>query len=174
MDARPDELKRDIERTRAEIARDVDRIGEHTSPRQIMRRRTEGIRTTTRTIKERVMGTTGHAAGTVQDNLAEAGETLRNTPHQAMRGTRGNPLAAGLVAFGVGALAAALIPESRAEKRAAAQVGKYVQPVVDQMRDSAQSLGHEVKETAQQAAEKVRQTAGEAAHTTADQARDRM
>ncbi|WP_062434341.1 DUF3618 domain-containing protein [Herbidospora daliensis] len=167
MDARPDELKRDIERTRAEIAQDVDRIGEHTSPRQIMRRRTEGIRTTTRTIKERVMGTTGHAAGTMKDTIA-------NTPHQAMRGTRGNPLAAGLVAFGVGALAAALIPESRAEKRAAAQVGEYVQPVVDQVKDSAQTLGQEARETAQQAAEKVRQTAGEAAHTTAEQARDHL
>lgn len=180
MVTRSDELKQEIEQTRAEIARDVDRLSDHTSPRQIMRRRTEGLRNTTRTIKERVMGTTGHAtdrlqdtAGSVKESLAGAGETIKNTPQQAMRGARGNPLAAGLVAFGVGALAAALIPESRAEKRAMAEAGEYVQPVVDQVKESAQSLGQEAKETAQQAAEKVKQAAGEAAHTTAEQARDR-
>jgi len=127
------------------------------------------------------MGTGEHArdrfadtADSMKQNLSGAGETVKAAPRQAMRQARGNPLAAGLIAFGAGALAAALIPETRAERRAARQIrdeaGQYVEPVVDSLKESAQSVGQDAKTVAQDSAHQIRDTATDAARTTKQEA----
>jgi len=50
----PDRLRHDIETTRAALTRDVDRLAEKTSPRQVAYRRWNAV-------KEKVMGSTEHA-----------------------------------------------------------------------------------------------------------------
>ena len=185
MGTRPEELRQEIQQTRAELTRDVDRLTARTSPRQIVRRRTDAVRIRARGLRERIMGTGEHArdrfadtfadtTDSMRQNLSEAGDTVKAAPRQAMRQTKGNPLAAGLIAFGAGALAAALIPETRAERRAARQIrdeaGQYVEPVVESLKESAQSVGQDVKSVAQDSAQQIRDTAADAARTTKEQA----
>ncbi|GAA3423550.1 DUF3618 domain-containing protein [Streptosporangium sandarakinum] len=209
MGAEPDEIRREIAATRAELAADVDRLADRTSPSRIIQRRTDRMREKLYSVRERVMGTPSHAAhqaryqaghaahgvretaagaaGAVRETAAgaadsvrhgaqQATELVREAPEQAMRGTQGNPLAAGLIAFGAGLLAAALIPATEAEQRAAQQVkeqaGDMMEPVKEAVRESAQQLGQEAKQVAQEAVGQVRDTAGEAAKATGDHARD--
>ncbi|WP_020545608.1 DUF3618 domain-containing protein [Nonomuraea coxensis] len=176
-------MRSEIAATRAELAADVDRLADRTSPSRIARRRTEGVRRAARSFRERVMGTPSYAAdrahqgaGAVTHGAHQAAEAVRAAPEQAMRGTQGNPLAAGLIAFGAGLLAAALIPRTQAEEQAVGQlreqVGDVLEPVVEAGRESARQLGQEAREVAGQAAEQVRQTASEAAGETAQHARE--
>jgi len=53
----PEEIRNDIEVTRAELRDDVDRIAQRASPRGMVRRRIDQLRGAFRTLKERVMGT---------------------------------------------------------------------------------------------------------------------
>ncbi|MEU9834597.1 DUF3618 domain-containing protein [Streptosporangium sp. NPDC048047] len=209
MGAEPDEIRREIAATRAELAADVNRLADRTSPSRIIQRRTDRMREKLYSVRERVMGTPTHAAHQaryqaghtvhgVRETAADAADTVRETaagaadtvrhgaqqatemvreaPEQAMRGTQGNPLAAGLIAFGAGLLAAALIPATEAEQRAAQQVkeqaGDMIEPVKEAVRESAQQLGEEAKQAAQEAVGQVRDTAGEAARATGDHARE--
>ncbi|SET09915.1 Protein of unknown function [Nonomuraea wenchangensis] len=205
MGTRPEEMRSEIAATRAELAADVDRLADRTSPSRIARRRTEGVRRAARTFRERVMGTPAHAADrahqgadtvahgahqaaqTVREGSQQAAESVRHgahqaaeavraAPEQARRGTQGNPLAAGLIAFGAGLLAAALIPRTQAEEQAVGQlreqVGDVLEPVREAGMESVRQLGQEAREVAGQAAHQVRETAAEAAGDTAQHARE--
>jgi uncharacterized phage infection (PIP) family protein YhgE len=196
MGTRSEELRQEIAQTRAELGQDVDRLADRTSPRRIIRRRAYRVRDAARRFTNRVMGTpdtvygatydtrqsvrsgaesvrhgVSQAAESVREGAGQAADMVRSAPEQAMRQTQGNPLAAGLIAFGAGLLAAALIPTTEAEKRAAAQAGEYVEPVADSLKEAAQTLGQEAKQTAQEAAGHVRESASQAARTTGEQAR---
>ncbi|MBG0826370.1 DUF3618 domain-containing protein [Planomonospora sp. ID67723] len=209
MGAEPDEIRAEINATRAELAADVDRLAERTSPTRIMQRRRDRMRQKVRTVRERVMGTptyaahqvrdqAGHAAHAVRDTATGAADTVRSTaseaaetvkhgaqqaagavreaPEQALRSTQGNPMAAGLIAFGAGLLAATLIPRTEAEQRAAEQLkeqaGDMVAPVKAAIQDSAQHLGEEARGIAQETAQHVKERATEAARTTGEQAKE--
>ncbi|MEV2272732.1 DUF3618 domain-containing protein [Nonomuraea africana] len=209
MGTRPEEIRDEIARTRAELATDVDRFTDKTSPSRIVQRRTDRMRRAARTMRERIMGTPTQAVGRVQQRAGDVGdrarqgtaqatetlthgaqqaadtvrqgaqqatEAVKAAPQQAMRSTEGNPLAAGLIAFGAGLLAAALIPKTETEQRAAEQLreqaGEAFQPFSQAVQESAQHLGEEAKDAAQQAVQQVRETATDAATTTGEQARD--
>ncbi|YCK37768.1 DUF3618 domain-containing protein [Actinomadura sp. ATCC 39365] len=184
MGTRPEEVRNEIAVTRAELAADVDRLADRTSPARIARRRTERVREAARSWRERVMGTPSHGVSHTASHAADrarhgahvAAETVRAAPEQARRGTQGNPLAAGLIAFGAGLLAATLIPATEAEEQAVGQlreqVGDVLEPVVEAGRESAQQLGQDAKELAGQAVQQVKDSASEAAAATADQARE--
>lgn len=99
----------------------------------------------------------------LSDTAGHAGERVREAPELARRQAQGNPLAAGLVAFGAGLVLASLLPESRTERQAAARV----QPVLGQVAAEAKGVGQEVAqataETAKVEAEGLKETAAEAA-----------
>ncbi|GAA3306415.1 DUF3618 domain-containing protein [Nonomuraea dietziae] len=138
MGTRPDEIRQEISQTRAELTGDVDRLAERTSPSRIARRRAARVRAAARTWRERVMGVPTQAAQTGRQAAHQTAETGRQAAHQvaetgrqavdavasvpaqAARTARGNPMAAGLIAFGAGLLAASVIPETRAEREARA------------------------------------------------------
>ena len=61
-----------------------------------------------------------------QDAVGHAGEAVADAPRKVASATQGNPVAVGLIAFGVGLLAASLIPASRPEQRAAVVLRYYV------------------------------------------------
>jgi hypothetical protein len=209
MGTEPEEIRAEIDATRAELAADVDRFADRTSPARIVQRRTDRMRRAMHSVREQVMGTpthaahrvgrqAGHAVGTVRDAAAGTVGTVRDTavgtadtvrygaqqtaqmaqkaPEQAMRSTQGNPMAAGMIAFGAGLLAATLIPRTEAEERAAGQLMEQaegvIEPVKEAVRESAQNFGQEVKDVSGQAAQQVRETAAEAAQTTGQHARD--
>src|SRR5690625_7229979 len=80
----------------------------------------------------------------------QAGETVLNIPEKVTSGTRGNPLAAGLIAFGVGWLAASLIPSSRMEQDAAGHVKDQAAPLVDEAKSTAQEASEHHKTQARE------------------------
>jgi hypothetical protein len=89
-------------------------------------------------IRERIETTRGTLSTDV-DTLAGAVQpgNLARRQVDKIRGavggqTQGNPLAAGLIAFGVGWLAASLIPASRPEQQAAAKAKEHASVVTHQ------------------------------------------
>jgi len=144
---------------------------------------------TTSTVQDKAssaMGTVqdkaSSAMGTVQDKASQLGDkagstvqdaadTVKGAPRAVTRQTQGNPLAAGIIAFGVGMLAATLIPVTDAERRAGQQIRENSSELTDRVKDVAQEMKDDVAGTVQEAAGQVKQTAQDAAQTTKEQAR---
>src|SRR6185312_10442111 len=148
--ATPDQLKADIERTRGDLTADVDALADKVSPTSIARRRTEGAKQRAVGVKERVMGKADDLASTARGGMSSAGsgassaaETVGQAPTMVKQQTQGNPLAAGLIAFGAGMLAATLFPGTQQEN----QLGATVK---EQGSDLAQPLVSAAKEAAEQ------------------------
>jgi Protein of unknown function (DUF3618) len=142
-----------------------------------------GVRTAASQAADRVSGTASaaassvqdaasSAAGTIQDAAATAADAVQQAPQAIRRQTRGNPLAAGLIAFGAGWLVSSLLPATRREQELADQAKQVaqekVQPVVQQV---ASEVGDNLREPAQQAVESVKATAQDAKDTVAEEGR---
>lgn len=184
MGATPDQLKADIERTRGELTADVDALAEKVSPSQIARRRTEGMKQRAASVKERVMGHADDLASTTRSGMSSAGstassatDTLGQAPTMVRQQTQGNPLAAGLIAFGAGLLAATLFPGTEQERRLGTTVKEQgsdlAQPVVAAAKEAAQQVRDDVQPVAEEAVEQVKESAKGAASVTADTAKAR-
>lgn len=186
MGTSPDQLTTEIDQTRANLADDVDRLAEHTSPRRIVRRRTERIRGAARTARDRVMGsapdkdraqdTAREVGQTARDKAEQATEAVRTAPRQARQQVEGNPLAAGLIAFGVGALAATLLPGSETERQGARRLqehgGDTVESVKEAVTESADKVRQDAQDAARDAGRRVGETAKDAATTTGQHAKE--
>ena len=103
-------------------------------------------------------------------------ETARELPGQARdqvrTQTQGNPLAAGLIAFGGGLLTAYLFPTSRVERQAAGQVREAAEPAVRDLKETGRAVAEDLKDTAAQAADEVKQAASSSAQRIADDAKE--
>ena len=112
------------------------------------------------------------AASSVQDAAATAADAVQQAPQAIRRQTRGNPLAAGLIAFGAGWLVSSLLPATRREQELADQAKQVAQekvaPVAQQV---AGEVRENLREPAQQAVDSVKATAQDAKDTVADQGR---
>jgi hypothetical protein len=172
-------LRRDIEDTREELSRDVDALTEKVSPSRIVDRGIERTKGRLSGMKDRVMGTTEDTVGSVRGGVSSAGSTVSDTASGAAdtvkQKTQGNPLAAGLIAFGVGWLVSSLVPASEKEAEiagkavdAAKEKGK---PLAQEAADVGAQIGQELKGRAQEAAESVKSTATGAASTVKDEGR---
>jgi hypothetical protein len=119
-----------------------------------------------------VQGAASSAADAVQDAASSAASAVQEAPQALRRQTRGNPLAAGLIAFGAGWLVSSLLPASRREQELADQAKQVAQEKVAPV---AQQVAGEVKENlrepAQQAVESVKSTAQDAKDTVAEEGR---
>jgi Protein of unknown function (DUF3618) len=196
MSTDPEQIRSEIDQTQRELSADVDALTEKISPPRIVERRVRRTRLAMTNVRDRIMGSTSdayQAAGpatsgvgeavsarassardTVADTASSAVDTARSAPDMVRRRAEGNPLAAGLVAFGAGLLLSSLLPASEPEQRVASQVKDFAaeqgRPVVEQLSQAGQQAGQQLKESAQQRAESVRQTAADAASTVADDA----
>jgi hypothetical protein len=222
----PEQIRREIEQTQANLGQDVDALTEKVTPSKIVERRVDRARDTATRLKDKVMGanpmhSSGHtashsngggvqaaasqaadrvsgtasaaaatvsdaassaassvqdaattAAGTVQDAASTAADRLQEAPQAIRQQARGNPLAAGLIAFGAGWLVSSLLPASRHEQELADQAKQVtqdkVQPVLQQV---ASEVGDNLREPAQQALESVKSTAQDAGQTLAEEGR---
>ncbi len=119
-----------------------------------------------------VQGVAATAAGAVQDAASTAAGAVQEAPQAIRRQTRGNPLAAGLIAFGAGWLVSSLLPASRREQQLADQAKQVaqekVQPVVQQV---AGEVGEGLRQPAQQAVQSVKSTAQDATQTVTEEGR---
>jgi hypothetical protein len=77
------------------------------------------------------------------------------------RKTQGNPLAAGVIAFGLGMLVSSLIPSTEKEREVVSQLQENLEPVKEKASEVANDIGDSLKPAAQEAAESVKTTAQE-------------
>jgi cell division septum initiation protein DivIVA len=141
MSTEPDEIRADIERTRAELSSDVDALTDKVSPSQAARRQADRLRSAATSVKDRVVGAASDGTSAVSD-------TASGLPEAARDRARGNPLAVGLIAFGAGWLASALLPSTRQEQGLAQSAKEQAAPVVEQVKGAAQEMGANLKEPA--------------------------
>jgi len=175
MGKTPDQLKAQIERTRADLSDNVDVLADKVNPRSAARRTTDRARARMTSARDSVMGT----AADLRDSAADAGssvtDTLSAAPAATVRQTQGSPLTAGLVAFGVGALVASLMPSSSAERRAAMEVKDRAEPLAAEAKQQAtqvaQNIRDDMQPQVQSAAQEVGQSAKDAAQDTVDEAK---
>jgi gas vesicle protein len=205
MSTDPVQIRREIEQTRENLSQDVDALAYKVSPSRIVDDRKQRAKGALRKVKDSVMGTAsdlhgvgGHATSSVSDRASSAahrasaavsdlGDSVSHAPQKLQRKAEGNPLAAGLIAFGVGWLVSSLIPASEREQQAAQQLrekvgehgdeirqkaGELVQEAREQLREPAQHAAESVKETARDAAQTVKEDGRSAARDVTGHARD--
>lgn len=174
MSQSPEEIRADIEQTRSELGTNVDALADKVSPSSIVQRQTDKIRGGISNVKEAVMGKADDVTGSMHDAAQNAGGTLQDAPgrlaDKAKGQARGNPLAAGLVAFGAGWLVSSLIPASAPERDAAAAVKEKAQPLIDEAGNVARDMAQNLKEPARQAMDEVKSTATDSASVVRDEA----
>ncbi|AVT35773.1 DUF3618 domain-containing protein [Plantactinospora sp. BB1] len=175
-------------------------IGDRVNPRNMAQHQAGRARNAWQRMRESVMGTAEHArqdvAGAVdrtregaqqarggmqraretsQAGISSAGHRIQEFGQQTRKMPEGHPLAAGLVAFGLGVLASALLPASSAERRAVGKLRDEVVEHSDQIKQQASGIAQQAQQNlrgpAQQAVESVRSRAGQHAGEMRDQAR---
>jgi hypothetical protein len=182
------QLRSDIARVRAEIVdlRDdlgetLDELGDRASPKRMVQRRGERIRVRVRRVREVVMGPAQTAVssvqGTAQGTVDKAGnvaatvaDQARQAPDMIQRQTQGNPIAAGVVAFGLGLLVSSLIPASEPERQAADALQDKLEPLKDRAVEAGQEMKDQVQEAAREGVQHVKETATDAAQHVKDDA----
>jgi cell division septum initiation protein DivIVA len=203
MTSDPDQIRSSIEQTQQHLSADVDALAEKVSPPRIMERRVQQTRSAMTNFKDAIMGNTADAtsaiggtassvagsakdvagsakdvAGSAKDTMAakasSAGGMAGSVPEQARQRARGNPLAAGLIAFGAGWLLSSLLPATEREQQAAAELKDLAAekggPVKEQLSQAGQEATQSLRESAQQRAQSVKETATGAASTVAGEA----
>ena len=185
----PDEIRQEIEATRANLSQDVNALTDRAKPANVARRQVDKVRDAAGGLKDKVMGGSSgdssgdsggssfsSAKGSVTDSVSGAKGAVQGTasalsdrassaPSQLRSQTQGNPLAAGLIAFGVGWLVSSLLPASQVEQQAAQKVKDNAAPVTGALSDAAKEAAQNLKQPAQEAAESLKKTATEAADT---------
>jgi len=193
----PNEIRADIERTRAELSYNVDELADTANPKNIANRQVDKVKGAVSGVRDRIMGSpddpydTGavgsakEAVGdrvsavgdrvsavgdAVGDRVSAAGGAIASAPSAAKSKARGNPLAAGLIAFGAGLLVSGLIPSSQKEQRAVSNLQeKTVEPLKQQVSQVAGEVASNLREPAQEAAESLKSTATEAVQHVKDE-----
>ncbi|MCE3293253.1 MAG: hypothetical protein K0Q84_2190 [Arthrobacter sp.] len=119
--------------------------------------------------RSNVTSTLQDAGSTVSSTAQNLGSAVADAPHKAAAKTQGNPLAAGLIAFGAGLLVSSLIPPSQKEREAAEALKGAAEPVTTQLTEAAKDMGQDLKDQAQEAMENVKATATDAAAHVKDE-----
>jgi hypothetical protein len=189
----PDRIRREIEGTQRNLSTDVNALTEKVSPGRIVERRVGRLRTAFGSARDRVMGTAsdhasaagdkvgsvastaqdkaGSVASAAQDKVSSAADAVSEAPEQIRRGTQGNPLAAGLIAFGAGWLVSSLLPASEPERKLAGQATDLArEQLAPVAQHAAEELKENLREPAQQAVESVRSEAADSASTVKEEA----
>jgi ElaB/YqjD/DUF883 family membrane-anchored ribosome-binding protein len=195
MSTDPDVLRAQIDATRSELSSDVDALTEYVTPANVAHRQADKVRGkvggAVTSMKEKVMGTasdvqhgmssatsstTGSvhdAAGSVHDSVAGAAHSVsgaaHQAPHAAASQTRGNPLAAGLIALGAGWLVASLLPTTAKEQQAASAVKDNASTLARPLTEAAKDAASNLRQPAQEAVASVKETATDAASTVRDE-----
>ena len=182
----PDEIRADIEGTRATLSNDVDDLAESVKPKSVAGRQVDKVKDAVGSVKDHVMGSDEGDSGalgtvtdkgsaakeavtdkaytardTVSEKASEAGEAVREAPATVKRKAQGNPIAAGLIAFGLGMLVSSLISSSEKERQAVSQLQENLEPMKEKATEVARDMGESLKPAAQDAAESVKSTAQE-------------
>lgn len=188
----PAEIRRDIADTRGEMEGTLEAINDRVNPQRVYERRSARARGRWQSLKSSVMGSddsssrgsrssssfgsssSSSSSSSLSDRTPDvdvsgrarqAQQAVSDAPDAAKRKTKGNPLAAGMIAFGIGALIGSALPESEAERQVAREADRQLdlQGTKQRMTERAQQVGDEVKSSAQGAAQDLKGQAQSAA-----------
>lgn len=179
----PEQIRAEIAQTRGDLSNNINTLAEEMRPSTMMHRQTDKMKGRAGRLKDRIMGSAGDTAGgmsssahsakdTAMSAVSSAEDTIQQTPDMIREQTQGNPLAAGLVAFGVGMVTASLLPPSQKEREAAATVKEKAEPLAHEAADTAKQVVDHLKEPAHDAAQSVKDTATEGVQQVRDEGRD--
>ena len=161
----PDEIRYNIEETRRDLGENVDALADKVSPTKIAERQADKVKGALRSARE-------HLMGSVSDVHDSASGAMSDAADKAQATVKGNPLAVGLIAVGIGWLAASLIPATDAEKKLAASAKDAAQPLIDDLATTAKGVAGDLKEPAQEALDAVKSTATDAVESVKAEAAD--
>jgi len=178
------ELRDEIAEQREEIGRDVDALGDRVIPSRIVERRADALRGRMQQARRSVMGdpddpdrsSISGRAGEVKERVGDIAQNTINevagVPDRLRSGTEGNPLAAGLIAFGAGLLAATLLPTSRREDDLARRAQPQVENVGRQVGELGRQIADDLQPEVRGAVSDVVEEASDAGRRLADDAKD--
>lgn len=170
MSKNSEELRAEIAQTRGDMQQDVDAIADRVSPSHIAHRQSEKVKDSFRKVKDSVMGTGESTSDQLHHYGEDAAEAVRDAPHRVVEQTKGNPLAAGIIAFGAGLLASSLLPGTQKEAELVQRVKDKVEPLAEEAKDAAKQIAEDLREPARQAAEDLRDSAQESVQTVKSEA----
>jgi uncharacterized protein YjbJ (UPF0337 family) len=166
----PQQLRAEIGKTRAELDQDLNVLTEKVSPSKVAERRVAATKSAVTDVKKRVMGSAGSAGSSASGVAASVSEA----PAAAQAKAAGNPLTAGLIAFGTGWLLSRLLPASEVEARAAAALkDAAAAPLKAHLTTAANEVKEEVLPAAQGAAQSLKGTASGAVEKVKGTATDK-
>jgi ElaB/YqjD/DUF883 family membrane-anchored ribosome-binding protein len=172
---RPDELRREIARTRADMDRTLAELEDRVSPSRIRERQTERMRSRWRRTRDAVMGSPDEGPGAISrlsDRASDVSQSMRDAPERVEEVARGNPLAAGMIAFGLGALAGSMFPSSGLERSLASELrDEFEEPVRSELQQAGEQLKADLQEHGQHAIDDTKRAAQEGLQRTTEQAR---
>jgi hypothetical protein len=134
----PEELRREIEQTRAELSQDLDAIGDRVSPGRMVERRRNRMRNGVSSLRERVMGVPAAVGSTVAAAVFKGSEAE--------------------------ARAASTLQEKAQPLKEEAQ--NVAREVASGLQEPAQQAAESLKETAASSAESVKESAQSSAQQT--------
>ena len=161
----PDELRTEIEQTRAQLSQDVNALGEAVTPGAIARRQVDKVKGAGVGVKDKVMGSAEDTRTSLSGSASGLGESASDVQQTARRKTQGSPMAAGLIALGAGWLIGSLLPASQKEREAAAAVKDKTGPVLSEAQSLAKESAQNLQQPAQDAVDSVKGTAQDAVDT---------
>ena len=164
----------DIEATRSNLTRDIDELTDKVSPARVMDRRKQAVKGRVGSVRDKVMGSASAAGDKVGRTASSSTGSVSDTATGGALDsigsrTQGNPLAAGLVAFGAGMVISALIPASAKEAQAAQRLTEAAreqgQPLIEEAKSVGQDMATELKDSATASAQHLKATAQDSADT---------
>ncbi len=191
----PEIIRQDIELIRENLSDDVDALAYRASPSRRIDERKRQASGMAQSVKEKVMGQASHTremGGSAASSLSQRAQSgmhqaqqaqgrLREAPGMLREREQGNPLAAGLIAFGVGWLVSSLLPRSGREEQLTGRLrdeaiqrrgmmkGKAGE-FANQMRGPAMHAGSAVASSAADAARAMKGEGRSSAHQLRDEA----
>jgi ElaB/YqjD/DUF883 family membrane-anchored ribosome-binding protein len=173
MDQTTEGLKRDIETNRAAMTDTLEAIGDRVSPGRVIERRRNRMVLWVRDTRDRVMGT----AEDLTDRVSGKAHQLGDAPHAATdslrSGTRGAPLVAGGIAFGIGVLLGSVVPASDTERRLGQQARQAIEPVQGELQEMGREVADHLREPVQDAVQTVKESAQEKAQNLKGSAQEK-
>jgi hypothetical protein len=175
------QLRREAEQDRDRMSDTLEAIGDRLSPERVVERRKAAIGQGFKRVRESVMGSPSYVEPSTQrmrqgahdmkDAARGAAEKVQHAPEALADQTRGNPIAAGIVAFGVGMLVATAFPKTRTEQQLLETARPSLDRAKEELRDTGREFGSDVKQHAQEAADQVKSAGAEAAQNVKEEAR---
>jgi gas vesicle protein len=161
----PDEIREEIERTRAEMGQTVDAIGYKADVPARAREKVSGtvdsvkakVGDTATRAKEAVTGTTSQVGDRVNDATPSRGQVKR-TARRAVGLAQENPLGLAVGAVALGFLGGLAAPSTRVENQ---RLGRVADQVKDRVKETGQEVLERGKDVVQQTAQSAVDTAKE-------------